>query len=118
MEDRRLGLGAALAFVLGRGTAVTRAHRLALAAGAAAILANAAPAHALVVGAYRILPLPHFYERTERLPPGGGDGPLYYYGGAGFSHIKLLTGRWGGGVGAGTGGGNPPLSSDRKSTPL
>lgn len=76
--------------------------RTALVAGAAVILASLGSAQALVVGAYRILPLPHFYESTERLPPGGGDGPLYYYGGSVFSNVKVVTVMWGSDVSAET----------------
>ncbi|HTK80131.1 MAG TPA: hypothetical protein VL286_06785 [Rhizomicrobium sp.] len=55
----------------------------------------AGPAQALVVGAYHILPLPQYYERTGTRPPGGGDGPLYYYGGSVFSNVKVITVIWG-----------------------
>ncbi len=61
---------------------------------AVAIIAGM-PAQALVVGGYHILPLPHYYAKTRRLPPGGGDGPLYYYGGSVFSSVKLVSVIWG-----------------------
>ncbi len=60
-----------------------------------AALALAHPTEALVVGAYHILPLPHYYGKTGRQPPGGGDGPLYYYGGSVFSKVKVVTVIWG-----------------------
>lgn len=53
------------------------------------------PAQALVVGAYHILPLPHYYEKTGRSPPGGGDGPMLYYGGSVFSTVNVVTVIWG-----------------------
>src|ERR1051325_2203458 len=52
----------------------------------AAAMALSLPARALVIGAYRILPLPDYFEKTGHKPPGGGDGPLYYYGGSVFSN--------------------------------
>src|ERR1043166_6712965 len=67
-------------------------------AGSCAMIAtmqSAVPAQALVVGAYHILPLPQYYERTGKQPPGGGDGPLYYYGGSVFSYVKVVTVIWG-----------------------
>jgi len=87
-------------------------QRLALATSAAAvILASIGPAQAFVVGGYRILPLPHFYERTGGLPPGGGDGPLYYFGGSVFSKVKIVTVMWGSDVSAETVTKIPPFSS-------
>lgn len=68
---------------------------MAAACAAAGALALAFPAEALVVGAYHILPLPHYYERTGRRPPGGGDGPMYYYGGSVFSNVRVVTVIWG-----------------------
>ena len=58
-------------------------------------LASIIPACALTIGAYRILPLSHYYERTGRLPPGGGDGPMLYFGGSVFSSVKVVTVMWG-----------------------
>jgi hypothetical protein len=82
-----------------------------LATIAAVILTSAGSAHALVVATYRILPLPHFYEKTGRLPPGGGDGPLYYYGGSVFSNVKVVTVMWGSDVSANTVAKVPAFSS-------
>jgi len=62
---------------------------------AAVVLASTIPAQALGSAAYHILPLPHYYERTGRLPPGGGDGPMLYYGGSVFSAVKVVTIIWG-----------------------
>ena len=62
---------------------------------AAALLIFTMPARALVIGAYHILPLPHYYEKTGRVPPGGGDGPMYYYGGSVFSTVRVVTVIWG-----------------------
>src|SRR6185503_1344318 len=62
---------------------------------AAAVLASTTPAQAWGSGAYHILPLPHYYERTGRLSPGGGDGPMLYYGGSVFSAVKVVTIIWG-----------------------
>ena len=39
--------------------------------------AEDAGVHALSSAAYHILPLPHDYEGTGRLPPGGGDGHVH-----------------------------------------
>src|SRR2546423_10067416 len=57
---------------------------------AAGVLTVTMPAQALVRGAWHILALPHYYETTGQLPPGGGDGPMYYYGGFVFSTRRLL----------------------------
>jgi hypothetical protein len=62
---------------------------------AAILMGVAVPARALVTGGYHILPLPHYFAKTGRKPPGGGDGPLYYYGGSVFSKVKLVTVIWG-----------------------
>ena len=62
---------------------------------AVAAFALTIPAQAFVIGGYHILPLPHYYEKTGRQPPGGGDGPLYYYGGSVFSNVKVVTVIWG-----------------------
>ena len=69
--------------------------RMKIAACAAAV-AMTLPfaAHALTLGAYHILPLPGYYAKTGRLPPGGGDGPVYYYGGSVFSNVKLVSVIW------------------------
>src|ERR1051326_903810 len=74
---------------------VTAFIRLAAAGCVAAALIAGTPTHALTVGAYHILPLPHYYAQTKRLPPGGGDGPLYYYGGSVFSSCKVVSVIWG-----------------------
>ena len=58
-------------------------------------LASTLPARALTIGAYHIMPLRHYYERTGRLPPGGGDGPMLYFGGSVFSSVKVVTIIWG-----------------------
>jgi hypothetical protein len=58
------------------------------------VLALSLPADALVHGAYRILPLPGYFARTGRLLPGGGDGPMYYYGGSVFSSIRVVSVLW------------------------
>src|SRR3954471_12934223 len=77
----------------------------------AAFLAFACPAEALVVGGYHILPLPAYYEQFGRVPPGGGDGPLYYYGGSVFSHVKLVSVMWSGDVSDETASNIPMLSA-------
>ena len=77
-----------------------------------AAFAGAIPAQAAVVGGYHILPLPGYYEKTGRLPPGGGDGPLYYYGGSVFSQVKLVTVIWGSDVAQETVAKIPVFSAD------
>jgi hypothetical protein len=52
------------------------------------------PANALVRGAYHILPPPGYFAKTGRLPPGGGDGPMYYYGGSVFSTVRVVSVIW------------------------
>lgn len=54
---------------------------------------------ALGSGSYHVLALPHYYEKTGRQPPGGGDGPMLYYGGSVFSSVKVVTVIWGNDVG-------------------
>jgi len=51
-------------------------------------------AGAVTLGAYHVLPLPAYYAKTGRLPPGGGDGPVYYYGGSVFSNVKVVSVIW------------------------
>jgi hypothetical protein len=67
--------------------------RYAVLSAAAAFLLSY-PAHALTSGAYRVLPLPGYYTKTGRLAPGGGDGPVYYYGGSVFSNVKVVSVIW------------------------
>jgi hypothetical protein len=62
------------------------------------VLTQSTPVAALGVGAYHILPLPGYYAKTGRLPPGGGDGPLNYYGGSVFESVKVVSVMWGSGV--------------------
>lgn len=52
------------------------------------------PAGALVHGAWHILPLPEYFAKTGRTPPGGGDGPVYYYGGSVFSNVRVVSVIW------------------------
>lgn len=85
---------------------------MAAACAAAGVVALAFPAEALVVGAYHILPLPHYFEKTGRLPPGGGDGPMYYYGGSVFSNIRVVTVIWGDQVDKQTIDAMPTFSAD------
>ena len=85
---------------------------MAAACAAAGALALAFPADALVVGAYHILPLPHYYEKTGRLPPGGGDGPMVYYGGSVFSNVRVVTVIWGDQVDKQTIDAMPTFSAD------
>jgi hypothetical protein len=73
-------------------------HTRTAAAAVAALATFGHPAEAVVAGGYHILPLPNYYAKTGRLPPGGGDGPLYYYGGSVFSKVKVVTVIWGSAV--------------------
>lgn len=65
---------------------------------AAVTLNLTASAQAVVIGGYHVLALPHYYKATGHRPPGGGDGPLYYYGGSVFSSVKVVSVMWGSGV--------------------
>src|SRR5690242_17725316 len=81
------------------GLSMAVTFRLSFAAcGAAAAIAFPLAAQALTVGAYHVLPLPGYYAKTGHLPPGGGDGPVYYYGGSVFSNVKLVSVIWNGDV--------------------
>jgi hypothetical protein len=66
----------------------------AMVCAAAVLLGVSLPARALVHGAYHILPLPGHFAKTGRLPPGGGDGPMYYYGGSVFSAARVVSVIW------------------------
>ena len=61
---------------------------------AVSFLIASLPAGALVVGSYHILPLAGNSEKGVKRP-GGGDGPLYYYGGSVFSSVKIVSVMWG-----------------------
>jgi hypothetical protein len=61
---------------------------------AAAFLSVSLPTEALVHGAYHILPLPGYFQKTGHLPPGGGDGPVYYYGGSVFANVRVVSVLW------------------------
>ncbi|MBV8979168.1 MAG: hypothetical protein JOZ13_17500 [Alphaproteobacteria bacterium] len=69
-------------------------------------------AQAEAIGAHHILALPHYYEKTGRRPPGGGDGPVFYYGGSVFSSVKVVTVIWGDNVDPQTMEKIPIFSSD------
>jgi hypothetical protein len=71
-----------------------------LAAGAivSTALSLSVTAQALTVGAYHILPLPQYYRETGLKPPGGGDGPMFYYGGSVFEGVKVVSVIWGSNV--------------------
>jgi hypothetical protein len=69
--------------------------RIAAVAVFAILIGATVPARALVVGGYHILPLPYYFAKTGLKPPGGGDGPLNYYGGSVFSQVKVVTVIWG-----------------------
>jgi len=88
------------------------ARTLTAACVAAGVLTWAIPVHALGSAAYHILPLPHYYETTGRLPPGGGDGPMLYYGGSVFSAVKIVTVIWGDRVNRQTIDNIPKFSAD------
>src|SRR5689334_11418311 len=66
--------------------------------GAIAALFCLPQSQAAVWGSYHVLPLPAYFEKTGRLPPGGGDGPVYYYGGSVFSNVKVVSVIWNGDV--------------------
>jgi hypothetical protein len=61
---------------------------------AAVLLSVSYRSEARVHGAYHVLPLPGYFEKTGRLPPGGGDGPMYYYGGSVFSNVRVVSVLW------------------------
>jgi hypothetical protein len=86
--------------------------RMAVALIVTVVLGFAIPARALVAGGYHILPLPDYYAKTGQRPPGGGDGPLNYYGGSVFSHVKLVTVIWGSDVNQETAAKIPLFSAD------
>src|SRR6185437_8416753 len=69
-------------------------RRKTLACATMGALAGLLPVQAIGGGSYRVLPLPGYFEETGRLPPGGGDGPVYYYGGSVFSNVKVVSVIW------------------------
>src|SRR5438067_6791577 len=76
-----------------------------------ALLGFSLRTEALVHGAYHILPLPAYFQKTGRVPPGGGDGPLYYYGGSVFSNVRVVSVLWNGDVLRNTKKQVPPFSA-------
>src|ERR1700719_985828 len=79
---------------------------------AAALLSVSLHARARVYVAYHILPLQGYFQKTGRLPPGGGDGPMYYYGGSIFSNVRVVTVIWGDQVNKQTIHAMPSFSAD------
>jgi len=77
----------------------------------AALLGFSVHADAVVHGAYHILPLPGYFAKTGRLPPGGGDGPMYYYGGSVFANVRVVSVLWNGDVLKNTKKQVPPFSA-------
>jgi hypothetical protein len=82
----------------------------AFAAAAAALSLAVTPVQAYRHGAYHIMPTPQYLAKMKKeIPPPAG--PMFYYGGSVFEHMKVVSVMWGPNVPASTVAGIPGFST-------
>jgi len=83
----------------------------AFAAAAAALSLAVTPVQAYRHGAYHIMPTQQYLEKMKKDGVSPPSGPMFYYGGSVFEHVKLVSVMWGPNVPATTVAGIPGFSA-------